>query len=123
MRPMTVAVVLIVTSCTAPAPSSPAASAAVSMPPASVAEISREDAIARAHAALREAGGVWDLVRADVGALNDVRPGWEETEWGRGLSGDLRVWRLGLRSGSLSAQVILDAVDGTVYGSIIGIPN
>ncbi len=85
--------------------------------------ISREVAIELAHEALRESGEDWSLVRALRGELMAVRPGWEETSWGRDLSGELVVWWLQLRSGDLSAEVVLNAVDGTLLGSVSGIAD
>lgn len=124
---MSFALVLIVTSCGGPGPSShaPASpSAGVPAPPASVVEISRDEAVGRARLALIEFGEEdWELRTADLGGLAAVRPGWEDTEWGSRLSGDLRVWWVSMRSGELGGEVILDAVDGTVYGSSIGIAN
>jgi hypothetical protein len=123
---MCCAIALIVTSCAlqgaaSRVPTSPEPSRATS--PASPGEISRDQAIARGREALREAGEEWHVVRAQSGQLASVRPGWEEVEWGLGLSGDLRVWRLVMTAGSLSAEVIIDATDGKVYGSVIGIAD
>ena len=85
--------------------------------------MSRDEAVGRARLELLEFAEDWEPRSADLGALDEVRPGWEETEWGSDLSGDLRVWRVSMRSAELGAEVILDAVDGSVYGSSIGIAN
>jgi len=42
---------------------------------------------------------------------------------GSGSPGDLRVWRVIMTSGELGAEVIVDAMDRTVYSTVIGIAN
>lgn len=118
------ALVLILSGCAAPAlPSSERVSAASSPSPASTDGISRNEAVAVAREALRPAGEDWDVVLAKAGPLGQVRPGWEELEWGRGLSADRPVWRVVMVAGELSAEVVIDFVDGSVHSSIMGIAN
>jgi hypothetical protein len=114
--------VLVLAACAAPTLSSATPAPAPSR--ASTTErISRDQAVAVARDALQEAGEDWDVVLADAGQLGEVRPGWEEYEWAQGLSADLPVWRVVMVAGELSAEVVIDSGDGSVYGSIIGIAN
>ena len=76
-----------------------------------------------AREALRQAGVDWDVVLAQSGPLGQVRPGWDEQEWGRRLSADAPVWRVVLAADELSAEVVIDFMDGSVYSSIMGIAN
>lgn len=121
------ALALILLGCTTPQPASPGTSMELSLPPSatsvSTGEITREEAIEIAGQVLQEAGHDWDVLSAEVGALDSVRPGWEEEAWGQDFSGDLRVWVLGMRQGDLTAEVVLDAVDGSLYGSVMGVGN
>jgi hypothetical protein len=65
----------------------------------------------------------WVVVGLTAGSLGELRPDWGDYEWGRALSADLRVWRVSLRSGELTAQAVIDAADGSVYTAIQGIAN
>ena len=76
-----------------------------------------------AREALRQAGVDWDVVLAQSGPLGQVRLGWDEQEWGRRLSADVPVWRVVMAADELSAVVVIDFVDGSVYSSIMGIAN
>lgn len=86
------------------------------------AGISREDAVDAALNALEDTAE-WEVAVAEAGPLGQVRPGWEDYEWGRGLAADVLVWRVFLTSGDLSAEVVMDFVDGSVYGASQGIVN
>lgn len=44
-------------------------------------------------------------------------------EWGQALPGGPPVWRVVMVAGDLSAEVILDFTDGSVYSSTAGIAN
>jgi hypothetical protein len=85
--------------------------------------VSRNEAVDIARDALRGAGDDWDVVLAEARPLRQVSPGWQELEWGRGLSADLPVWRVVMVVGELSAEVVIDFVDGSVYSSTMGIAN
>lgn len=76
-----------------------------------------------ARDALRQAGAHWDLTLAEAGPLGQIMPGWDDHEWGQGLSADLAVWRVVMVAGDLTAEVVIDFGDGSVYSSIIGIAN
>lgn len=76
-----------------------------------------------ARVALREVGEVWDVVAAQAGPLERLRPDWRASEWGGGLAGDLEVWRVVMVAGDLSAEVVIDSTDGSVYSSVVGIAN
>ena len=115
------ALVLILSGCAAPALQSSAPASSPS--PALTHGISRNEAVDLARDALRRAGEDWDVVLAEAGPLRQVSPGWEELEWGRGLSADRPVWRVVMVAGELSAEVVIDSVDGSVYSSIMGIAN
>ena len=82
-----------------------------------------DDAVEVARAAMREASEDWRVVLAEAGPIGRIRPGWQDYEWGRGLSADLSVWRVVMVDGELSAEVVIDRMDGSVYGSVIGIAN
>ena len=43
--------------------------------------------------------------------------------WGRDLAADLLVWRVVMVSDELSGEVLIDFIDGSTYGSVIGIAN
>jgi hypothetical protein len=91
--------------------------------PGPSAAISRDEAIEVAFEVLSEAREDWDVVLAEAGLLAQVKPDWEEYEWGRGLPPDLPVWRVVMEAGDLSAEVVLDSIDGSLHGSVIGIAN
>ena len=76
-----------------------------------------------ARSAMQEAGEGWDVVLAEAGPLERIRPGWQDYDWGRGLSADLSVWRVVMVAGELTAEVLIDHMDGSVYGSVVGIAN
>lgn len=103
-----------------PEPSTPATPDGT--PDETAAGISREDAVDAALDALEDTAK-WEVAVAEAGPLGEVRPGWEDTEWGRGLPAALLVWRVFLVSGDLSAEVVIDFVDGSVYGWTQGIAN
>ena len=122
------AIAMFASSCATPEHSEPGLSSRPSPSPSTASseaprEISQEEAIEAARDALREAGDDWDLVSTEHGELEAVRPGWEETPWGHDLTGELRVWILVMRSGDLSAEVVLDATDASLYGSTIGVTD
>jgi hypothetical protein len=102
VRSTGLAVVLILTGCAAPALQSSALVS--SSPSASTDGISRNEAVDVARDALRQAGVDWDVVLAEAGPLGQVRPGWEEAEWGHGLAADMPVWRVVMAAGELSAE-------------------
>ena len=112
---------LLLTGCGGPAPE-PSASAA--SPPALSEGISRNDAIEVARQAASEmAAEEWRIGSVTSGPLGQVVPEFEDYEWARDLPADLRVWRVGLVSGELSALVVTDFMDGHVYGAVVGIAN
>jgi hypothetical protein len=118
------AMLFVVTACAAPVPSSSAAeTSSQSRSPVPTGGITRDEAVEIARTALREAGEDWDVVFAEAGPLERVRPDWQASEWGASLPGDLRVWRVVMVAGELSAEVVIDSADGSVYGSVIGIAN
>jgi len=121
LRSIGVSMVLVLTGCAAPEVNESAPAPAASR--AAADGISRSEAVDVARDALQGTEEEWDVVLAEAGPLGQVRPGWEDSEWGRDLSADIRVWRVVLVAGELSAEVVLDQVDGLVYSSIIGIAN
>lgn len=135
MRLFAWALLLVLAGCAATAPQSAPTSAAtapqssaatpddVSPSPASTPAISREEAVDVARSALREAGEDWDVVSAESGPLEQMMPEWEDQEWASGLAADLAVWRVVMESGDLSAEVLLDYLDGSVYHSVLGVAN
>jgi hypothetical protein len=95
----------------------------VSAPPEPADGISRNDAVDAALDVLPDAED-WDVHLVKAGPLGQVAlPGWEDTDWGRGLSADLWVWRVFLVRGDRGADVVIDFVDGSVYGVVEGIVN
>ena len=116
MRSIGLALLVILSGCAAPAPRSSAAS---SSSPEPTDGISRNEAVEVASDALPPVGEDWDVVLAEAGPLGRVSPGWEEPEWGRGLSADQPVWRVVMVAGEMTAEVILDFLDGSVYGSVM----
>ena len=76
-----------------------------------------------ARSALREVGQDWDLVLAEAGPLERVKPDWQASEWSGSLAGDRRVWRVVMVAGDLSAEVLIDSTDGSLHGSVTGIAN
>ncbi len=76
-----------------------------------------------ARAALREAGEDWDVVSAGSGPLEQVMPDWRVHEWGRELGADLLVWRVVMVSDELSGEALIEVIDRSTYGSVIGIAN
>ena len=121
LRSIGLSVVLVLVGCAAPAPPESLPASAASS--AAADGISRTEAVDVARDALQGVDEDWDVVLAEAGPLGQVRPGWEESEWGRDLPADIRVWRVVLVAGELSAEVVLDQVDGLVYSSIVGIAN
>ncbi len=102
-----------------PEPSAPTAA-----PSAPSKETSRDDAIELArNAASDVVGEEWQVDEVTAGPLGQVVPELERYDWARDLPTDLRVWRVGLVSGNLSALVVTDFVDGSVYGVVVGIAN
>lgn len=99
-----------------PEPSAPAT------PGETPAGISRATAVDAALDALQDTAE-WEVAVAEAGPIGQIRPGWEDAEWGRGLPADLLLWRVFLVSGDASAEVIIDFVDGSVYGLSQGIVN
>lgn len=77
--------------------------------------ISRDDAVDAARGVLPDAEG-WEVLVVEAGPLGQVEPGWEAYEWAHDLSADLWVWRVFLARGDKGAQVMIDFVDGSVYG-------
>ena len=116
-EPSTPAVPASATS-TASAPASPSASASRSLGP-----ISRDEAVDLARRAVRETGANWQVVLARAGPLGEVRPRWEDLESWQDLSADLPVWRVVLAAGDLSAEVLIDSRNGSVYSTVVGIAN
>jgi hypothetical protein len=85
--------------------------------------ISRKDAVSAARDALPDAEE-WDVHVVEAGPLGRVAlSGWADSDWGRGLSADLWVWRVFLVRGDRGADVVIDFVDGSVYGITEGIVN
>ena len=119
MRLTGLAILLLLTACAAPVQSY----APPSLSPASTGGISRDEALDAARDALREAGEDWDVVLTEAGPLERVMPGWQDSEWGRDLSGDLSVWRVVMAAGDLTGEVVIDSRDGSVYGTVIGVAN
>jgi hypothetical protein len=124
VRSLSVVLALVLTGCAQPAlESRGASSAGPSAQLGSAAEISRDEAVGRARDALREASQSWSVVLAEAGPLEEVRPGWEAYDWGRSLAGSVRVWRVVMSADGLSAEVLIDASAGAVYGSVIGVAD
>jgi hypothetical protein len=65
----------------------------------------------------------WQVGTVAAGRLGQIVPEMEHYDWARDLPPDLRVWRVGLVSGDLSALVVTDFTDGSVYGVVVGIAN
>jgi hypothetical protein len=104
--------------------SEPEPSAPTGSPPARSEAISREDAIEVARDAASDVvAEEWQIDAVTAGPLGQVVPDLEHHEWARDLPTDLRVWRVGLVSGDLSALVVTDFIDGSVYGVVVGIAN
>ena len=102
-----------------PEPSAPTGS-----PPAPPEGISRTDAIEAARIAASDVvAEEWQVGAVTAGPLGQVVPDLEHHEWARDLPADLRVWRVGLVSGDLSALVVTDFIDGSVYGVVVGIAD
>lgn len=102
-----------------PEPSAPTGS-----PTAPSEGISRTDAIEAARDAASDVlAEEWQVDAVTAGPLGQVVPDLEHHEWARDLPTDLRVWRVGLVSGDLSALVVTDFIDGSVYGVVVGIAN
>ena len=121
---LTGAAILVLTACAAPVPTSSAVEASTpSRATASTGGITRDEAVEVARTALMEAGEDWELVLAEAGPLERVIPDWQTSEWGANLAGDLRVWRVVMVAGELSAEVVIDSTDGFVHASVIGIAN
>ena len=117
-------VVLVLAGCASDAPSSTEPAPPEPSPSATAAqEISRDEAIDLARAALRALGEDWEVVAATEGTVRQVRPNWKDYPWAERLSGDLRVWSVAMVSGDLSAQVLLDPLDGSVHGYVAGVAN
>jgi hypothetical protein len=77
--------------------------------------ISEEEAVATARGEVDEAQE-WEF-SAEAGPLSQLLPmEWETHEWSRDLPADLWVWRVFLVRGSQGSAVVIDFVDGTVYG-------
>lgn len=114
-----IGVVLVLAGCASPEPTSPRPSPSVASPK----EISRDEAVDLARAALRELGEHWVVVSATAGPLRQVRPNWRDYEWAQALSGDLRVWSVEMVSRDVSAEVLIDPIDGSVHGYVAGIAN
>ena len=115
--------VVLLSGCAAPPPESVPTPSASGPAVAPTDGISRDEAVGAALEAVALVGGDWTVTQAQVGAIGRIRPGWQEEEWGQGLPGDLPVWRVALVAGELSADVIIDSKDGSVYSSIVGIAN
>ncbi len=82
--------------------------------PAPTDGISKNEALDIAYDAVPEMDGR-DVV-AEAGAVAHVVPGWESYEWLRDLNPDRWVWRVFLVNGDRGAEVVIDFVDGSVYG-------
>jgi hypothetical protein len=116
MRLIGLFIVLILAGCAGPEP--PDSTAGASLP-----TISRSDAIDISRGQLQDVGEAWEVVLVEAGPLGQVRPGWEAYASGNDLDAELRVWRVVLENGGLSAEVVLDFVDGSVYSVTQGIAN
>jgi len=79
--------------------------------------ISRTDAVDAALGALPDAGE-WEVLIAEAGPLGQVVPTWEDYEWAGDVTADRWVWRVFLARGDRGAEVVVDFVDGSVYGVI-----
>jgi len=93
----------------------------VAIPRVNARDLQRRLDVARE--ALREVGDDWRVVRVESGALERIMPRWREYEWGRGLAADLPVWHVVMVAGEINGEVLIDFVDGSVYGSVVGIAN
>ncbi len=129
MRSVTLSLVILC-GCAAPGlESSPRPSTGSTASPAPAARtappdgISRDEAVDIARDELGQIGEDWNVVLAETGPIGRVRPGWQDEEWGQRLAGDVPVWRVAMEAGELSAEVIIDLMDGSVYSSILGIAN
>jgi hypothetical protein len=137
MRWFGLALILVVTGCASPqipespepslrsSPDSPSqmesAEQSASLETPSPVGISRKEAVEIALEALQ--GETWAVVRADAGPLAQLRPDWSTYEWGKDLPANVRVWRVGLVSGELGGEVVIDFAAGSIYSAILGIAN
>ncbi len=134
MRSIATAVLLVLAGCASPSAPSASPSTTAEVPPTAssstlasssspAGEPSIDEAVALARDELEWAAENWHVISVDSGPLGQVRPGWEETAWGSGLSADLAVWRIVMAAGELSSEVVIGFRDGAVLGSVIGIAN
>ena len=84
--------------------------------------ISREEAVDAARAAVPDADE-WEVTGATAGPLGQVAPYVEDTDWARDLSADLWVWQVSFVRGDRGVYVVIDFVDGSVYGKVESIIN
>lgn len=61
-------------------------------------------------------GPAWEVRVSESGPVSQVVLGRDGHDWARRLPDDLWVWRVFLVRGDAGADVIVDFVDGTVYG-------
>lgn len=88
--------------------------------PAPSEGISRNDAADAARDVLPD-GEEWEVLVVEAGPLGQVETLWELYDWAHDLSADLWVWRVFLVRGDRGATVMIDFVDGSVYGVVEGI--
>ena len=86
--------------------------------------ISADEAVAVARDALAEGPDHepaaweddWEIAPPQAGPVEQALPGREVWNWARDLPPDMWVWSVSFYRGDQGAQVIIDFVDGTVYG-------
>ncbi|MGH2445597.1 MAG: hypothetical protein ACRDGD_06105 [Candidatus Limnocylindria bacterium] len=85
--------------------------------------ISRNDAVDAARDVLSDEDA-WKVILVEAGPIGQVLPaGWDIYEWARDFSADLWVWRVFLTHGDRGVDVVIDFVDGSVYGVVESIVN
>jgi hypothetical protein len=94
----------------------PAESADVTPVPAPTGGVSRDEALQAAHDAFPEAEN-WE-VAVGAGQVAQMVPGWDSYDWLRGLDPGHWVWQVFLSHGDRGAVVVIDFIDGSVYGVV-----
>jgi hypothetical protein len=95
----------------------PAAEEPEPFPPAPPDALSKDDAVDAARDAVPGAEE-WRVADVRAGPLGQLDFLWETYEWADDLSADRWVWSVFLTRGDQGARVVIDFVDGSVYGVI-----